>query len=84
MTLDNINNLTVSDSTKEWVRRIVELDELQSRIHAQVKEATGSEAATSNIMEKSFAAFAEVRQGLLVQLAQNVYENITDICSTQI
>ena len=84
MTLDNINNLTVSDSTKEWVRRIVELDELQDRIRTQIKAGNGSEAATANVMEEQFAAFEDIQKSLLLQLARNVYENITDICSTQI
>lgn len=84
MSLKNIDNLTVSESTKEWLRRIVELDEIQDRIQAQIKEATGSEATASNIMEKRFEAFADIRKGLLIQLSQNIYENITDICSTQI
>jgi len=84
MNLENIDNLTVSESTKKWVRRIVELDELQGRIHDQIKAINGSEAATTNVMERDFKAFSEIHKSLLHHLGESIYENITDIGSTQI
>lgn len=84
MSLKNIDNLTVSDSTKEWVRRIVELDEIQGRIHDQIKAINGSEVETENVMERDFKAFSEIHKSLLYNLGESIYENITDIRSTQI
>ena len=84
MKTKDIEKLTVSDNTKEWVRRIVELDELQDRIRAQIKARNGSEAATANVMERDFKAFSEIHKSLLYHLGESIYENITDIGSTQI
>ena len=84
MITKDIEKLTVSDNTKEWVRRIVELDELQGRIHDQIKAIKGSEAATANIMERDFKAFSEIHKSLLHHLGESIYENITDIGSMQI
>lgn len=85
MKLENVETVTVSEGTKEWLRRIVELDELQGRIHDQVKAGAGSEAAASNIMEQVFeTAFIHIHKGILYLLGQNIYENVSDIGSTQI
>lgn len=85
MKLENVETVTVSEGTKEWLRRIVELDELQGRIHDQVKAGAGSEAAASNIMEQVFeTAFTHIHKGILYLLGQNIYENVSDIGSTQI
>ena len=85
MKLENIETVTVSEGTKEWLRRIVELDELKGRIHDQVKAGAGSEAAASNIMEQVFeTAFTHIHKGILYLLEQNIYENVSDIGSTQI
>lgn len=85
MKLENVETVTISEGTKEWLRRIVELDELQGRIHDQVKAGAGSEAAASNIMEQVFeTAFTHIHKGILYLLGQNIYENVSDIGSTQI
>lgn len=85
MKLENIESVQVSQSTKEWVRRIVELDELEDNIKKTLNERIGDEAATSRVLGDDFIDnFDGIRQLLLKLIGENIYENMTDICSTEI
>lgn len=84
MKLENVDKVTVSDSTKGWVRQIVELDELENNVRHRVVAQLDSEEAADKELAKDYEHFKAIRLHFIQMLGMNVYENITDICSTQI
>lgn len=85
MKIENLNNLAVSETTKEWVRRVIELDELYENVHKQLIEFTGSEdEARKTLSNRMDNLYKDMRGFLAARMSYNILENISDICSTEI
>lgn len=84
MKLENIDQVTVSESTKGWIRHIVELDNLEADVRNRVAAQLGSEIEAEKELKADVEHFKAIRLHFIQMLGMNVYENITDICSTQI
>lgn len=85
MNIENLNNLAVSETTKEWVRRVIELDELYENVRKQLIEFTGSEDEARKILSNRMDnLYKDMRGFLAARMSYNILENISDICSTEI
>jgi len=85
MKIENLNNLAVSETTKEWVRRVIELDELYENVRKQLIEFTGSEdEARKILLNRMDNLYKDMRGFLAARMSYNILENISDICSTEI
>lgn len=85
MKIENLNNLAVSETTKEWVRRVIELDELYDNVRKQLTEFTGSEDEARKILvNRMDGLYKDMRGFLAARMSYNILENISDICSTEI
>ncbi len=85
MKIENLNNLAVSETTKEWVRRVIELDELYENVRKQLIEFTGSEDEARKILSNRMdGLYKDMRGFLAARMSYNILENISDICSTEI
>lgn len=85
MKIENLNNLAVSETTKEWVRRVIELDELYENVRKQLIEFTGSEDEARKILSNRMDnLYKDMRGFLAARMSYNILENISDICSTEI
>lgn len=84
MKLENIDQVTVSDSTKGWIRHIVELDNLEADVRKRVAAQLDSEIEADKELKADTEHFKAIRLHFIQMLGMNVYENMTDICSTEI
>lgn len=84
MKLEALKELTVSESTKEWVRKVIELDNFREKIRQQLIEQLGSEEEAEKAMSRDFRGFTDIHNALIHHMSMNISENISDICSTQI
>ena len=74
-----------SETTKDWVRRVIELDELYGNVRKQLVAFTGSEDEADKILAHCMdGLYKDMRGFLAARISYNVLENITDICSTEI